>query len=61
VTETEILNRIDDPGDCRVIITFEYSGINEYCQNPEYHPFSGLCERHAPDGYPYHDRPFYMR
>jgi hypothetical protein len=50
-TKKEILNRIDDPGGCRVII--EFSDVIEYCPNDEYHPWSGTCLEHTPPGYPY--------
>lgn len=50
-TETEILNRIDDPGGCRVII--EFGDSMEYCPNDEFHPWSGVCEEHTPEGYPH--------
>jgi hypothetical protein len=51
LSEIDILNRIDDPGGCHVIL--EYGDSIEYCPNEEWHPWSGTCINHTPDGYPF--------
>lgn len=50
LTEDEkvrILNRIDDPPTCRTVLWEERdTGWVEWCDNPEYYPFTGLCLEH---------------